>query len=67
MIDFTGTWKANLAKSKLPGPSPKSLTMKIDQSQTDLRQEIAVTRPDGNEDRMILPLPRSTASKIETC
>ena len=52
MIDFTGTWKANLAKSKLLGPSPKSLTMKIGQSQTELHQEIVVTRPDGNEDRM---------------
>ena len=52
MIDFTGTWKANLAKSKLLGPSPKSLTMEIGQSQTDLHQEIVVTRQDGNENRM---------------
>jgi hypothetical protein len=52
MMDFTGTWKANLEKSKLLGPPPKALTIRIDQSQTDLRQEIVVTRPDGNEDRM---------------
>lgn len=52
MIDFTGTWKANLEKCKFQGPSPKALTMKIDQSQTDLRQETVVTRPDGNQDRM---------------
>jgi hypothetical protein len=52
MIDFAGTWKANLEKSKFLGPPPKALTMKIDQSQTDLRQEIVVTRPDGKQDRM---------------
>jgi|ERR1700678_1225677 hypothetical protein len=52
MIDFTGTWKANLEKCKFLGPIPKALTMKIDHSQTELHQEIRVTRPDGNEDRM---------------
>ena len=52
MIDFTGTWKANLEKSKLLSPQPKSLTMKIAQSQTELHQEIIVTRQDGNEDRI---------------
>lgn len=54
MIDFTGTWKANLEKCKFLGPPPKALTMKLDQSQTELRQEIVVTRPEGNEDRMTL-------------
>jgi hypothetical protein len=52
MVDFTGAWKANLEKSKLLGPQLKSLTMKIDQSQNELHQEIVVTRQDGNEDRM---------------
>ncbi|HEY4843711.1 MAG TPA: hypothetical protein VIH78_17200 [Terriglobales bacterium] len=52
MIDFTGVWKANLEKSRFLGPPPKALTMKIEQSETELHQEIVVTRPDGNEDRM---------------
>ncbi|HSZ62418.1 MAG TPA: hypothetical protein VK828_11505 [Terriglobales bacterium] len=53
MRDFTGAWKANLEKSKFQGPQPKSLTMKIAHSQTELHQEIVVTRPDGNEDRVV--------------
>jgi hypothetical protein len=52
MIDFTGVWKANLEKSRFLGPPPKALTMKIEQSEAELHQEIVVTRPDGNEDRM---------------
>jgi hypothetical protein len=52
MIDFAGVWKANLEKSKFLGPPPKALAMKIDQSQTELHQEIVVTRTDGKEDRM---------------
>lgn len=50
--DFTGTWKANLEKSKFLGFPPKALTIKIDQSRTELHQEIVAIRPDGNEARM---------------
>jgi hypothetical protein len=52
MTDFTGTWKANLDKSKLLGSQPIALTMRITHSQTELHQEIEVTRPEGNQDRM---------------
>lgn len=52
MIDFTGVWNANLHKSRILGLPPKAITMKIDQSDAELHQEIVVTRPDGNEDRM---------------
>jgi hypothetical protein len=52
MIDFTGIWKANIEKSKFLAPPPKALSMKIDQSQTELHQEVVVTRPDAKADRM---------------
>jgi hypothetical protein len=47
-VDFTGTWKADLSQSKLPGPVPKAITVTIDHSDPDLHQQIIVTREDGS-------------------
>jgi hypothetical protein len=51
-IDFTGRWKADLSQSRLLGPPPKAMTMAIVHSEPDLRQEIAVTKEDGSEQRI---------------
>ena len=50
--DFTGHWRADLAQSKLLGLQPKAMTMHIDHSDPDLRQEIVVTKEDGSEEQV---------------
>jgi len=51
--NFTGTWKANLSMSRLMGPMPKAILMKIVHSDPQLQEEIFVTRADGNEERIV--------------
>jgi len=52
-VDFTGSWQANLRKSRFLGPLPKALLVKIEQSHPALREELVVTRQDGSEDRAV--------------
>jgi hypothetical protein len=52
-INFTGGWTANLRKSKLLGPPPKAILVKIEQSALELQEEILVTKLDGSEDRVV--------------
>jgi len=52
-INFSGTWQADLSRSKLLGPSPKAFVVKIEHAGPLLRQEMVVTRHDGNEDRTV--------------
>ena len=51
--DFTGNWRANLLKSKILGPMPSDIAVKIAHSDPELHQEIVVTRPDGTEERLV--------------
>lgn len=51
--DFTGHWKANLHKSKFLGPPPKDVSVEIAQSDTELREEMVVTKLDGSEERVV--------------
>lgn len=52
-VNFSGAWKANLAKSRFLGPTPRALAVKIVQLDPQLKAQMIVTRPDGNEDRVV--------------
>lgn len=52
-VDFTGVWNANLPKSRLLGPPPKAISVKIEQSDAELQEEMVVTKLDGSEDRVV--------------
>lgn len=51
--DFTGVWKADLQRSKLLGPQPKSVLAKIEHSGQELTAEMLITKADGSEDRLL--------------
>ena len=50
--NFSGHWIADLAKSKFVGPAPSALRTEINHHEPQLRQELAVTKPDGRQDRV---------------
>jgi hypothetical protein len=52
-LNFSGVWKANLEKSKLFGPAPKAMRVKIEHSDPTLVEEILITKIDGSEDRVV--------------
>jgi hypothetical protein len=52
-VNFSGVWNANLHKSRLSGPSPSAISVKIAQSDTELTQQMIVTKLDGSEDRVV--------------
>jgi hypothetical protein len=52
-VDFTGTWNADLSKSRLLGPTPKALSVNIEHSDSELQEEMLVTNIDGSEDRVL--------------
>jgi hypothetical protein len=51
--NFTGCWTANLGKSRLLGPPPKAILVKIEQSALELQEEISVTKLDSSVDRVV--------------
>jgi hypothetical protein len=52
-VNFAGFWKANLLKSRFLGSPPKALSVKIEQSDLELQEEVVVTKLDGSEDRVV--------------
>jgi hypothetical protein len=52
-VNFTGTWKANLAESRFVGPAPQAILVKIEHADPRLRQEMSFTRADGKADRLV--------------
>ena len=52
--NFTGSWKADLSRSRFLGPAPTALTAKIEHSDPELHLDMLVTKPDGSEDRVVL-------------
>jgi hypothetical protein len=52
-VDFSGTWNTNLYQSRLIGPIPKAISIKVEQSEVELREEVLVTKLDGSEDRLV--------------
>jgi hypothetical protein len=51
--NFTGTWKANLEKSKLLGSALREMVVKIKHADPELLEEIVTTQVDGSEDRIV--------------
>jgi hypothetical protein len=49
--NFSGTWSANIAKSRFLAPPPRAISVKIEQSNLELREEITVKKHDGSEDQ----------------
>jgi len=50
-LDFSGTWMADLSKSRFAGPKPASLLAVIEHRNPKLRQDLVVTKADGSTDR----------------
>ena len=50
--NFSGTWKANLEKSKLLGPAPREMVVKIEHADPELVEEIVTTKADGSIDQV---------------
>ena len=51
--NFTGSWNADLSRSRFSGPAPKALWVKIEHSDPELQEELVLTRPDGSEQRVV--------------
>ena len=66
-VNFTGTWKANLSKSRFAGPHgrPRAVTVKIEHSDSQLQEEMLVTKADGSEERIIFKC-RTNGEQVET-
>jgi|ERR1019366_787517 hypothetical protein len=52
-VNFTGIWNANLRKSRFVGPPPKAISIKIEQSDRELEEEVVVTKLDGSTERVV--------------
>ncbi len=52
-VNFTGTWNANLSKSRFLGSPPKAISVKIEHSGPELQEEIVVTKLDGSQERVV--------------
>jgi len=52
-VDFSGSWRADVEKSRFRGPSPRAVAMEITHRDADLRQEMVVTRASGAQDRIV--------------
>jgi len=50
-VNFTGTWIADIARSKFRGPTPKSTAMRIRHAEPELYAEVETTKADGATDR----------------
>jgi hypothetical protein len=51
--DFSGTWTANLQKSKLLGPAPKAIVANIQHAGPQLTAEMVITDADGREHSLV--------------
>ena len=52
-FNCTGIWKANLRKSKFIGPPPDAISINIEQSERELREEVVVTKLDVSRERLL--------------
>lgn len=64
--NLTGLWKANLEKSKLLGPSPKTITAKIRHSKGDLAVAMVITMPDSTEYKLMFGGPTTGEEVLNT-
>lgn len=47
--NFSGSWVADVSRSKFHGPAPKSTTIVITHAGDDLHEDMRVTKPDDTE------------------
>ena len=59
--NLSGLWKANLEKSKLLGPTPKSMAAKIDYLDSDLSVEMKIAMPDESQHNLVFKGPTTGA------
>ena len=52
-VNFSGTWNANLSKSRFLGPPPKTVSVKIEHSDPELQEEMVVKKIDGGEEKVV--------------
>ena len=63
-INFSGVWRGNLQKSKLPGALPKALLARIDHQDPVLIMEMVITKADDVEDRLLFRV-QTTGEEVE--
>jgi len=51
--NFSGSWRTNLAKSKILFSPPRELVVQIDHAGDHLREEIIVLKEDGSKERAV--------------
>ena len=51
--NFSGTWKADLEKSRFLSPLPKGIVIRIDHADNYLQEEVIITKSDGLEERVV--------------
>src|SRR6266480_2513718 len=52
-LNFSGVWKGNLEKSKLLGPAPKAVLVKVNHADPELIVEMVITKMDDTEDSVL--------------
>ena len=55
--DLSGTWTANLQKSRLLSPRPNAIVVKIRHYERELAAEMAITAGDGREHSLLFRGP----------
>ena len=50
--NFSGLWHADLSKSRITGPAPSKILIKIAHDADELRQAVLSTRVHGEQDRV---------------
>lgn len=61
--NFSGTWKADFARSHFAGASPKALLAFIAHDGDAIRQEMHVTRSDDSEQRILFECSTSSTKQ----
>ena len=55
--DFGGVWKADLQRSRLLGPAPKSIVVSMQHSEADLATRMIITAQDGIQHQIVFRGP----------
>jgi hypothetical protein len=61
--DFTGRWRADLAASRLRGPTPKEIVVSLVHSDPDLRAEMTIVTADATATHIVFDA-RTTGEAI---
>jgi|SRR5579862_1240277 len=51
-VNFAGIWNADLRKSRLLGPCPRAISLRIEHRDIELQEELLVSKLDGEEYRV---------------